>query len=432
MISVHSVSPALKESYAAIGNPQSVLVGLSGGADSVALLLCLCELQQGTGCRVYAVHVNHGLRDTAVRDERFCMDLCDRLNVPLVVKHVHISQQRNIEATAREARYAAFSDVMNSCKSQVLALAHHMDDQAETMMLHLMHGAGLTGLAGMKMLNGQIWRPFLQVRRSQLREYVLARGYDWCEDETNSDSAFTRNRIRMQIMPQIEACSPEAVSCMCRAARIMQSEDEYLEQLAEKWLDKYASKSNVAFLMSKPLTGEHVAMQRRILRKYAQKLGMELEFDHTERLRGMLLRDKGTIENLPASWRALKTQERLHFLHDTLEGPVVVGKFEICAEACEAEYPLHILPASQNFDLQLRTRRAGDYIQPFGMKGTKSLKEHMIDIGMDRPFRDAWPLICRGSEVLWIVGIGASEKLRVHEGEKSLKLIYKGSLPDKI
>lgn len=424
----------LENSYNSLSQPESVLVGLSGGADSVALLVCLCELRKTKGFSLHAVHVNHGLRTAAAQDEAYCIQLCERLNVPLVRETVSISGTGNIEARAREARYAAFGRAMSASKCRVIALAHHMDDQAETLLLHLLYGTGSTGLGGMKEKNGSVWRPFLKIRRSQLQNFLSANGFEWREDESNCDPAFTRNRIRATVLPSIEACSPDAVQGMSRTADILQAEDEYLALQAESWLKKYASDSRYAFLMTEPLAHEHPAMQRRIIRRYAQHLSLSLDFIQTERVREMIQSENaGTTDNLPGGWQVFRSRERLHFLHPEKINRFIPGEFQIGEEIPNDARHSHLIPLKEACGLTLRTRRTGDVIQPFGMQGKKPLKEYMIDRSIDKPFRDGWPLVCRGNEVLWVIGVGASEKLRVKETEDQVKhLIYLGKLPDEI
>ena len=135
MSSILTVKDALLKSYAAAGTPQRVLAGLSGGADSVALLVCLCELRREKGIQLFAVHVNHGLRENAAADEAFCRSLCAELGVPLICSSVTIEGEGNLEAKAREARYTAFDEAKRQTQCDVLALAHHADDQAETVVI---------------------------------------------------------------------------------------------------------------------------------------------------------------------------------------------------------------------------------------------------------------------------------------------------------
>lgn len=401
----------------------------------MALLVSLCEMRRQNDLQLFAVHVNHGLRESASMDEAFCQALCAALNVPLTCRKVQIRHKSNLEAEARKARYAAFYEAMADTQAEMLALAHHMDDQAETVVMHLLYGAGAAGLGGMHEKSGCLWRPFLRLRRAELHGYLWERGFSWREDESNADTAYTRNFIRAQVMPALEACAPEAVKAIGRTAEIVQAEDDFLNGLADAWLSENASTTHFAFLLAEPLQNQHAALQRRIIRRYGVNLGVEIDFQQTERLCNMLKGSSGTVENLPGDWHAFRSKTRLHFFNDHKGADAlkcVRGKMAI-DDASGLSAPLYYQPLPQMHfhDLQLRTRKQGDYIQPFGMTGRKSLKEYMIDHGVDRPFRDAWPLVCTGSEVLWVVGIGASEKLRVNDqNAPQHQLIFSGLLPD--
>ena len=404
MNSIEIVKDALRKSYASAGRPEKVLVGLSGGADSVALLVSLCELRKEKSIQLFAVHVNHGLRENAALDEVFCCALCEKLHVPLEVMKVQIEGTANIEAKAREARYAAYASAKEKTGAETLTLAHHMDDQAETMLLHLLYGAGTAGLGGMHEYANGVWRPFLRLRRSDLQTYLQAQRLTWREDESNADTAFTRNRIRAQVIPVLEALAPEAVRSMGRAADILRDEDACLNEKAKAWIASHASRSDFAFLPIASLEKEHPAMQRRILRRYACNLGVMLDFEQTERLRSLLYAQTGSMENLPAGWRALRSKTRVHFLPDAqtdILKTLALGALSVDT-VCDGFSPRCIqpVPKREMHDLQLRTRQTGDYIQPFGMQGRKSLKEYMIDQCVDLAGRGTIKLVFGGRAVL--------------------------------
>jgi tRNA(Ile)-lysidine synthase len=325
---------------------------------------------------------------------------------------------------------------MRDTASEVLVLAHHMNDQAETVLMHLLYGAGSTGLGGMKPFSNGVWRPFLGLKREVLQEYLRLNGYEWREDESNSDTNFTRNRIRAQVMPVIEECAPEAAAAIARTARIVRDEDQLLDALSDAWMAENAANGENCFLKAQALAGEHTALQRRIIRKCAGSQGILLDFEQTERVRNLLNAKSGSSENLPGGGIAFKGDEYLHFLPQgwNPEKQCNLSQLLIC-EGCSEEKGNYEQPLPQNQiqGLHLRTRLPGDYIRPFGMKGTKPLKEYMIERGIERPFRSSWPIVCRGNEVLWVIGVGASEKLRVKSMKApEYKLIYTGKLPDQL
>ena len=204
---------------------EPVLVALSGGADSVALLRVLREL----GYAVRAFHLNHCLRGAeSDRDEAFCRTLCAQLGVELTVERVDVAaaareQSKGVEETARRIRYARLHDAAQGAK---IATAHTADDNLETMLFHLVRGTGPKGLAGIPPVRGQIIRPLLQVERAQVETYLASLGQDYVTDSTNMDETYTRNRIRHTVVPALWAIQPSAAQAAARL-RDMQRQHEH-------------------------------------------------------------------------------------------------------------------------------------------------------------------------------------------------------------
>ncbi|MBQ7455471.1 MAG: tRNA lysidine(34) synthetase TilS, partial [Clostridia bacterium] len=407
----------------------------SGGADSTALLVALCALRGELGLRLAAVHVDHGLRAASGEDAAFCQRLCDNLGVPLLVKRVAVPRRGSLEAAAREARYAAFDEAMRETGAKVLALAHHLDDQAETVLLHLLYGAGSAGLGGMAEYRPPLWRPLLGLRRETLRQALRGIGRPWREDETNADTAYTRNLLRARVIPAIEEAFPEAARAMGRAGEILRGEDDLLEDLARGHLSRCAAHGRWRFLMAQPALALHPALQRRVLRMYARECGIPLHFEQTEALCALLTATPETRQNLPGGWHALRTKERLHFLPPASEPPhweeSLLREIPCSGETGDGKLK-QAFPGEILKDTVLRTKREGDWIRPFGMRGRMKLKDYFSGRGVDGPFRADWPLLCSGSEVLWAVGIGASETLRLDKEENARMLTFAGVLPDTI
>lgn len=431
-----SLCSCVRESYerSAISGP--VLVGLSGGVDSVALLRILLVLQKEYGFELGAVHVNHGLRGNASLDEVFCCELCEKLHVPLQVERVCVSDKGSLEAAAREARYAAFARAKRVFSARTIALAHHMDDQAETILLHLLHGSGVDGLGGMREKKSDVWRPMLGIRRRQIQDALHEIGQDWREDESNTDVAHMRNRLRVCVLPVLEEAAPAAVNAICRIGDIAQDENDYLESVAAEALKGQCGKGDYPFIMADVLLGYHVSVQRRALRKYAARYGLELDYEQTERVRKLLYANSGSIENLPRGWQALRTKMRMHLIAPS-------GPSKVMAKHAVVITPYtgyngdgirrQAAPRRLVEQANVRTRMQGDYIQPFGMHGRKSLKEYLIDKGVDRPFRDGWPLLCIGNEVLWVPGVGVSQKMAISSDVEDICMAtFMGDLPDTI
>jgi tRNA(Ile)-lysidine synthase len=427
----------VRQSFLKAGEPDSLLAGISGGADSVALLIALGELASRRPVRLHAVHVNHGLRPGADEDEAFVRLLCKERGIPLIVRRVRVSPEGSLEAAARDARYAAFSQAADEAHTAVLVLAHHADDQAETVLMHLLRGAGAAGLGGMNEFARGIWRPFLGLGRDFLRSCLTDKGIAWREDPTNSDPSFFRNSLRIGVMPAIVRIAPQAVPNIGHAAEILRSEQDYFREYAGLWLTEHTQlMPPCRFLLTAPLLTEHVAAQRHILRVFCGALSIALTQEQTERLRICLNGKNGSIINLPGGFCALKTRERLHLIPPE-------------PDACPpAAWDLDTLPFTgylgngvrlQAFDADLmagaivRARLPGDRFVPLGAGGSQTLKQYMIDHHIDRPFRAFWPCLAKGSMILWVIGVGVSGTAAISgDTQNKVMVRYLGSLPDEI
>jgi tRNA(Ile)-lysidine synthase len=225
-----------------------VVLGLSGGADSVALLDALVSLRGRRGFRVVAAHLDHGLRPGSTEDASFCRALCERLGVPLRTASADVAararrERGGLEQAARRERYAFLRRVREETGASVIAVAHTRDDQAETLLLRLLRGAGATGLGGMRPRSGggDLVRPLLRVSRDEVLVHLRERGLAWREDPTNADTRHTRNRIRHELLPYLEArFNPSLREGLSRTARILRDEADHLATEAEALLDEIA------------------------------------------------------------------------------------------------------------------------------------------------------------------------------------------------
>ena len=242
-----------------------LLVGVSGGSDSVALTLLLQELSEQDGFSVVSLaHLNHRLRCTAPRDEQFCRDLARRVGLPIVVESIDVgayaqTQRLSVEDAARRLRYDFLHRAAESLAADRIAVGHTRDDQAETFLLKLIRGAGLTGLAGIYPRRDAVIRPLIEVGRTDLRQYLESRGQSWVEDETNDDLENPRNRIRHKVLPEMDrAGNASSTPAIARAAAIVREDGQWLDELSDRRFDALVVRSNsgleidVSGLMAEP------------------------------------------------------------------------------------------------------------------------------------------------------------------------------------
>lgn len=418
-----------------------LIVGLSGGADSVALLHLLHSFQEEEDWHITAVHIHHGLRGReADEDARFAEDFCASLGIPCVVKEYDVAKEAKSrglgeEETGRILRYAAFREAAGI--EGRIAVAHHRKDQAETVLMRLCRGTGLTGLTGMSPVRGDICRPLLFCDREEIEQYCQENHLPWREDATNQQEKYTRNKLRLRVLPLLEEINPKAVAHIAETASLLAAEEDFLEQQAEAFFAqvKLPSAGEEVRLSRERLKALHPAMQRRVLRK---AMGTFLQADVSQAqiaaMEELLEKETGKSRNFPAGIRAENRYDALvlsrkrerqaeGFCYELPVGEEVLipeAGIAVCASFHEKKVEISGETCTNVFDydkikytLFCRSRRAGDWI-PLA-QGRKKIKDLFIDEKIPRDWRAAYPLITMGEEVLWVPGLRASAAAGVDE-----------------
>ena len=376
--------------------PQRVAVSLSGGVDSVVLLDVLREIAPGMGIALSAMHVNHRISPNAYRWERFCRALCNRLHVRLTVRRVALGARRGkgVEAAAREARYAALAGVRADC----IALAHQRDDQAETLLLNLLRGAGARGAAAMPESgplpangsSGKIAiRPLLDVSRAEIVAYANRRGLEWIEDESNTDDRLARNYLRLRVAPLLEVRWPRWREALARAAGHFGRVDADERALLREFLAAHG--------MRAPSAAKLVEMLRQLS---GPRSDARIEIAHD----GAVLRawrgdvqvaeGKPTAQFEPLEWRGERAL-RLAALGGEL-------RFHRCTGA--GIDLARIAPAV----LTVRLRGGGERFRIAPGRPRRTLKNLFQEAGIPPWERERLPLVYCGEALVWVPGLGVS------------------------
>ncbi len=422
-----------------------VLVAVSGGPDSAALLHALAQLGARLRFRLRAGHVHHGIRGAdADADARTARSLARKLGVPFHQHRTDVpayaeSRGLSLEAAAREVRYRWLESVANRFRARRIATGHTADDQAETVLLNLLRGAGPRGLAGIPPVRGRIIRPLIGIPRSAVEHYCTAHQLAYRIDESNQDLSFTRNRIRHEIMPALQRVQPAVVSNLCRLAEIMRAEDDFMSEQAENALRGAASQrpGEVGVLLSL-FSALAPALQRRVLRAaIARVKGDELDVD-LERIEALvelaLSGRTGAVIELPGGLRTERTYGELVIAPAPAEktptgeewllpvpGKLSIPEMGIAISATRSRAkrpPPNPLAALVNAarvqgPLVVRTRRRGDRFRPIGMKGTVKLQDFFVNAKVPRAERDRVALVLSGGDLVWVVGYRVSEDFKV-------------------
>lgn len=424
---------------------QTVLVAFSGGPDSTALLHALWQLRDRLQIAVATCHVHHGLRGAeadadAAHAAAFARGLVvshleKQADVPAVVEERKLS----VEAAAREVRYALLEEAAAEAGAQRIATGHTADDQAETVLMNLLRGAGPGGLSGIPWVRGRIIRPLLGITHADVEDYCLAEGLAYRLDQSNLDLEFTRNRIRHQVMPLLRELQSNVVGALCRLAEITRADDEALTILATAALAKLSRPTGKGLeMLLGDLQNLPLALERRVLRKaVAQVKGSEvdIEFERVEALVALANEGRaGAVVELPGGVIARRSYDELALSMPGAKVPVPYGEWTLPvpgflpilelgvalrAEASrskkvEQDPGIAVLDADTiRPPLTIRTWRPGDRFTPLGMAKPVKLQDFFVNAKIPRDVRPRVPLVLSGDQIVWVVGQRISDHCKV-------------------
>jgi tRNA(Ile)-lysidine synthase len=445
---------ATVEKYSMLKGGDTVLVGLSGGPDSVCLLHLLHRLKEKIGLKLYAAYVNHNLRPEETPGEiEFCTNLCKKLLIDFTVKSIDVNayakdQGLNKQEAARELRYRIFDETAFEAGANKIALAHNADDQAETLIMRLLRGTGPKGLCGIPATRGKIIRPLIQIERRTIEDFLSAEKIPFVIDSSNLRPDYFRNRIRQSIMPFFKEINPNLSATIMRTASIMQEEEEYFEVVVTKTLMKLISRKSPdkIELFIRPMEVMNTVILRRVLRRaIGETKGIRgISFEHIEDIVNLIKRGRaGDRLHLPKGIRAIKEYSLLIITSEkpakissyTLEPPakfpireaglVMEASFEEPAGKADGGISSVALDAGLlTLPLQVRPRQAGDFFYPAGFGKKKKLQDFFVDEKVPRDERDKIPIVVSGDDIIWVAGYRADERFRVTgHTQKILRLV---------
>lgn len=428
-----------------------VLVAVSGGADSVCLLHLLQLLAAEYGLELQAAHLDHGMRPESVNEAEFVARLCSDLSIPLTIDRVTVPsearrQRRGLEETARELRRDFLRRIAAEHGCRVIALGHHRGDQAETVLHRFLRGSGPAGLAGMRPQSGPFIRPLLAVSRRQILAYLERHRLPWVEDASNRNPAFTRNRLRHQVLPLLQEFNPRLEAGLAELGRRCALEEEFWQAESDRALARLLrpAAGGERSLDRAALLALHPALRARVLRQAMAEVRGDLRgvaAVHLKAVENLLASDRPQVEtHLPGLWVAcrydrlwLRRQPPAASLpcHLEIAGPGVFllpdgGELRITLEAIaggEGSCAVEFDPAAVSFPLRLRRPQPGDRFRPAGSPGRRKLKSLFIDTRVELEARQR-ALVLEGEEILWVVGRRRCEGAWPLPGKPVLRLAF--------
>ncbi len=414
-------------------------VGVSGGKDSMALLHYLNSISRDYGFEVVAITVDHSIRENSALDAIFVMDYCKhnriraykfKVDVPSLAKQKSLS----LESAAREARFGVFQSLISRGTVDKIALAHHQSDQAETVLMHLFRGSGISGLKGMKLVRDNVYiRPMLQTNEKSIWKYVLDNDIEYREDESNQENEYNRNYIRNEIMPLVLKRWPNAITSILNFADLASKDDEYINSqvptdafiISEKEIKIPLS----YFLYSTPIVSRmitralgYIGVNKDIESKH---IDMVINFVNSAEngkridlpLKVSLHKeyDFVTITNKQKKEIVFNEKHKLGSFVVPYYGKLSIKKVNSIGDAEKLYYDAEKVPK----DAIWRFRKTGDVFEKFG-GGTKKLKSYLIDKKIPSRLRDYIPVLCKENEVYIIAGVEISDKIKVNHDTKRI------------
>ena len=411
-----------------VDNNDKIAVALSGGSDSMALLHYLWSIKAKFNIQVLAINVEHGIRGAeSISDSEFCKNYCEKYSIPFLSYSVDsinyaLENKLSIEQSARILRYNCFYDAITSGKCNKIATAHHLSDNAESILFNLLRGTGLKGAIGIEQTHlNKIIRPLLHTTKSEINDYIAKNHIPFVVDGTNFDDNYTRNNLRLNVIPKIKEIFPEFEESLQRFSLILGEDLRYLEKKAKESLILLPDKAII------PLPQDNAILSRQVILSL-NHLGVEKDWEkaHVDACIGLKDLNNGDKISLPKNLTAIKEYDKLVLFRakeckiETLE--FNVGEFNFLDEKICIKKAIN--PDLKNglfADLDkipegavIRTKQNGDIFTKFN-GGTKSLADYLTDKKIPRRIRDSLPLLCLDNRVLAIFGIAISDNIKVDE-----------------
>ncbi|MEN6348250.1 MAG: tRNA lysidine(34) synthetase TilS [Syntrophomonas sp.] len=430
-----------------------IILGISGGPDSMALLCIMKELQKELDFKIAVAHLNHGLRPEAENEEKLVREYCTDWEIAFYAKTLDIraiagQEKKSLEEAGRDYRYQFFYELLTGLKASKIATAHHKDDMAETVLLHLLRGSGIKGLRGIMPVKDSLIRPLLVLSKSEIEAWLNKKQINYCIDSSNYELSYLRNRIRHQLIPLLQNdYNPRIVETLNRLADIAREENDVLEEETWRWWDKLIIKMNheEIILDKKMLLKVHPALQRRLILKILSRLQGEAGWDMADVQKIIDLAAKeGSSKHitLKKHMRVQVVYKQLHFTTQLKAAPSfnyeinIPGRIHIVAtgetyvfEICEREEfkpgagDIGLDYEKLEFPLYLRSRQAGDCFRPAGGQGRRKIKDYFIDHKIPLSERDRIPLLASRDYIYAVLGFRISSLAAAGPDTRKILLI---------
>ena len=441
------------EEYRMLQPGEKLVAGISGGADSVCLLFVLLQWKARYGLDIAVAHVNHGIRPDAGKDAKFVENLCREQGLEFYLKEMKVGSladqwKCSEEEAGRICRYQFFDEVAEKTGATRIAVAHNMNDRCETMLFHLFRGTGIRGLSGIQPVRDRIIRPLLCVERGEIEQYLKVLGQDYCQDLTNEQDSYTRNRIRHHILPYAqEEISAGCIRHMGQTAELLEETEAYLRQQTRQMGEicvRRDTEGKEMKICCEEFTGFHKVLQKRLLLELLQEFSpgaRDITRVHVEELLELCLRSGNRTISLPFGLTAMRTYDMVvlsnggqaerreyrwqkeHFRFQLLRMTDLPLSEENSLIFPQNQYTKWFDYDKMKKSPVIRTRNTGDYLTIRDKEGKlhhKSLQDYMVGAKIPAQLRDSIPVLAIDSHVIWLAGYRMSEFFKVSENTKQV------------
>lgn len=415
-----------------------IVVAVSGGADSIFMLYNLCEIKDDYNLQIIVAHVNHGVRESASRDEEFVEKVCKKLGVEFFLKKVDMNAYaKENKMTSEEAgRFLRYEFFRNLSKNEdKIFLAHNANDQAETVLQRIIRGTGIEGLGAMDYVKGDLYRPMLNIKREEIIDYINTNKINFVDDETNRMDIYGRNKVRLNIIPYIEDnFNQNFIDSLIRLSDISKGNQGFINSLVNEYLD---SNYNNNVLKIKKLRHENNYFISEVVRKFVKLELKTLEGVSQKNISDILYMINNNISskvtlpqnrNIGISYDSLYIEDKFknnilepivlkYGLNQTPFGNIIISEVK---DFYYSDDSISIDKDKIKGKLIIRNRRAGDKFIPLGMTRSKKIKDFFIDEKISRNLRDRIPLICDDEEIIWVAPYRMSSGYKTDKNTKHI------------
>lgn len=422
-----------------------IVVGVSGGADSMCLLSLLFKASKKIGFKLIAVHINHNLRKgESDRDEMFVASFCKKQGIEFIARKVDVlseskQNKKGIEEVARALRYEAFNKIMEEKGANKLFIAHNKNDQAETCLMHILRGSSIRGASGMKEVSGKIYRPLINTKRTEIEEYNKKNNIDFIIDSSNDSLNYTRNYVRHVVMPTLEKMYPNAIDALCSFARHCSEDDAFINSCVSR---EYITRTDDAVVIDKKALNLPLPIISRLIFLAIDEVSSSKDIDktHIKLIIELANKKSGSKISLPNNIEVHKSYQGIVFALKQepfsaelpfKEGKTIFGdKIIEIRKAKEVSYEKgkHFFDISKMpKDAVFRTRQVKDRFKKVNSP-SKSLGDYLTDSKVDKRLRDNLVLIASGNEVLFVEGQGIADSIKIDASSQQIyEVIIKNS-----